>query len=277
MPDDNNDGLMGVAGDEQQTTTSTEQEAASEPRDDGKPTRPDWAPEQFWNAEKNELNGEKLAKSYNDLRAEFNKGRKGLGKTPDSPDGYLEDFKIERERGEGDDKKTLERIREVAGDDPALLAFAEVAHKNGLTDKQFKSLVSDAMFAFDGLMPEPFDLDREIEALGMPTIDDAKNLIATNKNWLDRMHADGTLNEDQYLAARQMGMSALGLQTLNALREQAGEKPIPTNTMRSNGGMKTRAELAEMMKDPRYSEDSPIGEQYRDEVSRGFVALTGGQ
>jgi hypothetical protein len=32
-----------------------------------------------------------------------------------------------------------------------------------------------------------------------------------------------------------------------------------------------------MMKDPRYSEDSPIGEQYRDEVSRGFVALTGGQ
>lgn len=277
MPDDNDDGLMGVPNDEQQQTTTTEQEAAPAPKDEGKPTRPEWAPEQFWNAERNELNGEKLAKSYNDLRAEFNKGKKGQGKTPDSPEGYLDDFTIQRERGEGDDKVTLERIREVAGDDPALLAFAEVAHKNGLTDKQFKSLVSDAMFAFDGLMPEPFDVNREIEALGMASMDEAKALIATNKNWLDRLHASGTLNEDQYLAARQMGMSALGLQTLNALREQAGEKPIPTNTMKSNGGMKTKAELGEMMKDPRYSADGEAGEAFRAEVARGFEALTGGQ
>jgi len=265
----NDEGLMG-AGDEGTETNTTES------KDDGAPARPDYMPEQFWDADKGEVNVENLAKGYTSLRAEFNKANKnGKGSVPDAPDGYLEDFEIPRTRGEGDDAQHLDRVKELNSDDPALAAVAAAAHKHGLTTKQFKGLVSDVMFDLNGMMPEPFDMERELDALGAESRDDALRVINVNKTWLDGLRASGTLNEDQYLAARQMGMSALGMQTLNVLREQAGERPIPLNTSIANGGAKTQGELQEMMKDPRYKEDGPAGDAYRAEVERGFQLLAG--
>jgi len=273
MPDD--DGLMGVGGEEGGTQQQTQQPAeGQQPTGDQKSARPDYIPEQFWDAEKGAARVDAMAKSWADTRKALNEATKASkGKAPETPEGYLDDWTVPREMGEGDDAKKLERIKEISADDPALQAMAQAAHKHGLTDKQFRGMLTDVLYSVDGLMPEPFDLEREIAALGAGSREEALHLIGQNRDWLTRLHDQGVLGEDHFNFAKQFASSAIGLQTLNLLREQAGEKPIPVNTLSTNEGRKTEAELMSMMSDPRYHDTGPVGDAFRAEVEKGYEAL----
>jgi hypothetical protein len=276
MPDDQ--GLMGVGGaDGADGGTQPPQQQSQTPPAGQQPTkaeRPDYIPEQFWDPEKGAPRVDAMAKSWNDTRKALNEATKASkGKAPETPEGYLDDWTVPREMGEGDDAKKLERIKEISADDPALQAMAQAAHKHGLTDKQFRGMLTEVLYSVDGLMPEPFDLEREIEALGTGSRDEALHLIGQNRDWLTRLHDQGVLGEDHFEFAKQFASSALGLQTLNLLREQAGEKPIPVNTLSLNEGRKTEAELISMMNDPRYHDGGPVGDAFRAEVERGYEAL----
>lgn len=266
------DGLMSLDGEgegqgEQQGAGEGQQQGS-----EGAKQRPDWAPEQFWNAETGEIDTEKMAKSWTETRGQLTKAQqqKGKGKVAKDVESLLEGFAIERTRGEGDDAVNLERVGEISADDPALHAVAEAAIKHGLTDQQFKGLVADVLFSVDGLMPEPFDMDRELESLGLPTRDDAIAFTKINKSWVDGLYNSGQIGEDHHLALRQFGSTALGMQAINALREAAGEKPIPVDTSMTNQGKKSPGELSAMMNDPRYHADGPEGDAYRAQVDAEF-------
>lgn len=279
MPDENDgQGLMGIGGEEHQQRQG-EPGTPTDPRDkqptgEQRGARPDYIPEQFWDAEKGSARVDAMAKSWADTRKALNEATKASrGKAPETPDGYLDDWTVPREMGEGDDARKLERIKEISADDPALAAMAQAAHKHGLTDKQFRGMLTDVLYSVDGMMPEPFDLEREIEALGTASREEALHLIGQNRDWLTRLHDQGVLGGDHFEFAKQFASSAIGLQTLNLLREQSGGKPIPVNTLSVNQGRKTEAELVSMMNDPRYHDGGPVGDAFRADVEKGYQSL----
>lgn len=236
--------------------------------------RPDYVPEQFWDGDKNEPRLEQMAKAYGDLRSEFNKLKNdgGSGKAPEEVGAYLEDFKMPTERGEGDDKQVLDRVKAFDADDPALQAFAEIAHKRGWSKETFNEILGETMFAMNGLLPEPLDELKEIELLGGK--DAANKVLDVNKRWLDHQLKTGSFSEEEHAFAKQFAASAIGVQTLNKLREMAGEKPIPVNASHGEG-VKSQADIQAMMDDPLYKDASSKGDAFRARVEQEILKSTG--
>ena len=89
--------------------------------------RPEWLPEQFWDAEKG-ANLEALAKSQRDLRAQISRGDH---KPPEKPDAYalpaIEGVKVEDL---------------VPADNPLWQAVRTEAHKAGVTQAQLNAVLS---------------------------------------------------------------------------------------------------------------------------------------
>lgn len=257
------DGLMGDAHKEgKEPEPETEEPVKGE--------RPESIPEQFWDKDKGEIKSESLAKSYSDLRKQFNKLQKDKGKSEkalETAEEYLEDFEVPKEIETEDGVKSLDRIRDLPNDDPVVVSFSKAAKKYNLSKEQFAGIVTDVLAGANDLMPEPYNREAEIEALGGE--EKAIPVIRTNQNYLLHLHKNGVLNEDQYKYALDFGATAIGVETLNKLRVNAGEKPIPTGAS-VNTGAKTPDECAAMMSDPRYNEEGPGGDAYRAEVEAEF-------
>jgi hypothetical protein len=180
-------------------------------------------PEQFLNKETGEVNVDALAKSYNDLRAEFNRMKNGQqGKSPEDAAEYFKS--VQDEEGKFVMPDGTEKFKEIASDDPAMSAVANAAKEAGLTDKQFKTLVESVMIEWNGLLPEPLNMDAEREKLGK----NAAALVNANKSWVVGLKEQGLLTDDMYARAMELGRDATGVQLMQALREQAGEMSIPT-------------------------------------------------
>jgi hypothetical protein len=96
--------------------------------EDGKPGRPDWVTEQFWDAEKGEVRVQDLAKSQRDLRAQI---ARGDHKPPEKADAYtiptVEGLPAGAIGGEGD---TLWPELRTA------------AHASGISQKQLDALAA---------------------------------------------------------------------------------------------------------------------------------------
>ena len=266
------EGLMGDAHSEGREA-KTEAKPDFEP-DPAKGERPESIPEQFWDKDKGEIKTEALAKSYADLRKEFNKqkGGKKEDKALETSEEYLKDYEVPKEYETEDGVKSLDRIRDIGSDDPVIVSFSKAAHKFGLSKDQFNGIVGEVLSGANDMLPEPFNRDAEMEALGGE--DKALPLIQTNQKWLLHKHKNGVLNEDQYKYALEFGTTAIGVETLNKLRVDSGEKPIPMGAS-VNTGIKTPDEAAAMMSDPRYKEDSPAGNAYRAEVEKEFKKIHG--
>ena len=251
-------------------------EVEPEPQEESQAERPDSLPEQFWDKEKGELKSESLVKSYLDLRKEFNKVKKEKGgkneKALETSEEYLEDFEVPKEIETEDGVKSLDRIRDLPNDDPVVVSFSKAAKKYNLSKEQFTGIVADVLAGANDLLPEPFNREAEMEALGGE--EKAIPVIRTNQKYLLHLHKNGVLNEDQYKYALDFGATAIGVETLNKLRVNAGEKPIPTGAS-VNTGAKTQDECAAMMNDPRYNEEGPAGDAYRAEVEAEFKKTYG--
>ena len=264
-PEHTGEGLMGDAH-------RDDQDPDPEKKDDEVQAgeRPKDIPEQFWDKEKGILKAEALGKSYADLRKEFNKLQKSKqnGKALDTAEAYLEDFQTptEYENEEGE-KVNLDRIRDIPTDDPGLVAYSKAAKKWGLSKEQFEGVMLDVLAGSNDGLPEPFNRQAELDALGGE--DKALPVIQTNQRWLLHLHKTGILNEDQYKYSLDFGTTAIGVETLNKIRVNSGEKPIPVGAS-VNLGAKTPDELAAMMDDPRYKAETPAGNAYRAEVEAEY-------
>ncbi len=238
--------------------------------------RPEDIPEQFWDKEKKAVKAEAMGKSYKDLRNELNKLKQEGKKDPkalEKPEEFLQDYEAPKTfKDEKGDDQDLYRIGNIEKDDPALKVFSEVAAKAKLTKDQFNIIVSKFLGGIHGMLPEPFNRDTEIEDLGGEEI--AGPLIKINQGWLTHLHKNGILNEDQFKYSLIFGETAIGVEVLNAIRVNSGEKPIPKSAS-VNTGIKTPDELQAMMADPRYGKETAEGKAYQEEVDAEFKKTHG--
>ena len=225
--------------------------------------RPGHVPEQFWDKDKGEVRLAALTKSYEDLRKEANRLRedKGKGAALETAEAYLEGFTLSTTRGEGDDTQNLDRVRKFNTDDPALLAFAKVAKKLGLSKDEFDTGLTDFLFDINAMLPPPIDLDSEREKLGGKETAAVK--IGTNKRWLKNLQTSGEINEAELGRGIAFCADALGVQLIDKLRTMTGEAPIPLRGGIVPDGAKSKAELEAMIADPLYRDPGAKGEAYR--------------
>tara|TARA_Y100000310_G_scaffold291453_1_gene319417 strand:+ start:6595 stop:7548 length:954 start_codon:yes stop_codon:yes gene_type:complete len=237
--------------------------------------RPEHVPEQFWDKDKGEVRIEALTKSYEDLRKEANRLRedKGKGAALETPEAYLEGFTLSTTRGEGDEAQTLDRVRKFNADDPALLAFAKVAKKLGLSKDEFDTGLTDFLFDINAMLPAPIDLDSEREKLGGK--ETAAVTIGTNKRWLKNLQTSGEINEAELGRGIALCSDALGVQLIDKLRTMTGEAPIPLRGGIVPDGAKSKAELEAMIADPLYRDPGAKGDAYREKVDEEYKKSVG--
>lgn len=251
-------------------------EGDPKPQEPARPgERPEYVPEQFWNVEKKEVDLEAFAKSYADVRNQNNKLlQDGPGKPLETAEEYLKDF-VPPTRGRaganGEEGSPLDRFEEgLDAGDPAFQAAAKSAKEAQLSKKQFDDFIFAFMENSNALLPEPLNVEKEMEKLG----EGGMAMVQTNVNWVNSLKSNGILNEDQHKLLYEFGSTALGVELVNALRTNSGEKPIPVNAS-VNAGAKTLAECQAMVADDRYREEGPVGDAYRAEVDAAFAKTVG--
>ena len=247
------------------------------PPDEPAPTgeRPDFVPEQFWDIEKKEVDLEKFSKSYADIRNQNNKLIQDGGGTPlQNPEDYLKDFTPPtkgRPGVGGEEGMPLDRFAEgLDAQDPAFLCAAKAAKQAMLSKKQFDEFVISYMEESNALLPEPINVEEELKKLG----DGGEMMVQTNVNWVNGLKRNGVINEDQYKLLFDFGSTAIGVELVNALRTNSGEKPIPLGGS-VNSGAKTPAECQAMVADERYKLDGAAGDAFRAEVEAEFIKTYG--
>lgn len=270
-------GLLAGAGNETAPDFTPEPAQTADPsKAPSSVERPSDIGEQFWDPIKGEVKAESLAKAYNDSRKQNNKLLQqldGKGAAPENAEDYLKDYRPPaRARATGEQKEgdPLDRFGDLDAQDPVIVAMSKAAKNANLSKGQFDDFMQDVMEDIHNILPEPFNAEKEMTALG----ENGKHLVETNKAWIDRLASKGVLNENQYNLMLKFGATAEGVLLTNALRMDNGEKPIPVNASVETG-RKTPDECAAMLNDERYNQDGPAGDAYRDEVSKQF-ALTHG-
>lgn len=189
--------------------------------EDGAPgERPDWVPEQFWNAEQG-YNAGAAARSYSELRADTNARlakaqQMDEGGKPENASDYLKDWKLPD--SEGDDGPDFSRFGELKGDDPALVALAETLHEHGVSQKRFDEIARGVMSRIAEHLPEPFNIEAEWERLGGEERGKkmSAGVAAAAKALVGGEHPYA-LNETEYRAVLRMGRSATEISALSKI------------------------------------------------------------
>jgi len=238
--------------------------------------RPSDYPQHYWNEDKGKGNHLELAKGYNNLRAEYNRlqqerGGEGLEYAED----YLVDYKPpnrSRPSGEQKEGEVLDRYMGMEASDPIFMAMSKFAKTGNMSKGQFDDGMHIFLEDLHNILPEPFNAKAELDLLG----DGGEKMIDINLDWVETLVKNGVVNEDEYTLLLKFGDTALGVQLMNKLRLNSGEKPIPGNLNgNANTGRKTPDECQAMLGDPRYSQDGSAGNAYRSECDRAFAETFG--
>lgn len=180
------------------------------------PQRPEYVPENFWDAEKGEVNIEGMSKSYAELRKAFNE--KNNDKPGENVDDYFsEDFYTE------DGKFKSENV-EISKDDPAIKAAYEAAKNAGMGIKQANEFISQFVAGMESALPPKVDLQEEMGKLG----ENADRLVSGLKTWVDGMKNNGDIDGEVHEAMLELGKTAAGIKALDVLRQKTGELSLPT-------------------------------------------------
>ena len=218
---------------------STDPAAAAS--DTGAPkTRPDYLPENFWNAEKGEPDLEGMAKSWRDLRAKISKGA---------------------HNAPADGKYDTSKFGEDGQDNPMATTMVNWAKENGLSQAQFDDLVDKLQTNAKELMAsEMIDPAQEIAQLGP----NGQAVINGMVDWARGLVNKGVWSKDDFEEFKIMGGTARGLTALMKIREAyEGRVPIESAPVE---GAPSKEELYQMVGDPRYKTDAA----YRQKVERMF-------
>lgn len=272
-----NTGLLASAGTEDETPAPETSDPDTTPEPGTIAERPTYIAEQFWDKQAGTLKDEALANSYNELRKEFNKLSQGKEaqeeKAPGDPKDYLKDFKPPHRTRPGEGQKEgelLDQYKNIQPDDPFFVAMSKAAKNSNLSKGQFDDMMQDVMEELHKTLPEPFNSEKELALLG----EGGEKMVKTNSTWVNHLHKNGVLNEAQFNHLISVGNTALGVEVVNKLRINSGEKPIPVNAS-VNSGQKTPDECRAMVADKRYKEDGPAGDAYRKTVDAAFAETFG--
>tara|TARA_R100001082_G_C4355002_1_gene156409 strand:- start:652 stop:1437 length:786 start_codon:yes stop_codon:yes gene_type:complete len=233
------------------------------------PSRPDFVPEKFWNAESGEVRLEDAFKSYSEIekkgRQRGDKMREEImaeieaettANRPETMDDYelvVPEF-LQEQLGEDD-------TYEFNQDDPLLHFWKETAHELGFGQEDFNKGVEAYVNAQMAMQP---DLEAEIAKLG----ENGQDRAAHVAQW-----AEKTFSPETYQALFNFAQSADSIVALEEVMGLANEPAfIP-----SNGGDGTQhlslAQLKEMQKDRRYNDPAHFDHEFVKKVTEGFERL----
>jgi hypothetical protein len=215
-------------------------------------TPPEGLPKDFIGADASETLG-KLLTGYQDVDKRFSGLREklaGMPKPPDSPEGY--------------EYEPSEKLKGYFGDldkNPVFKQAREAFHKHGVPAAQFSGVIEDLYGPLieQGLLPEPFDPAREVNAFQQAYGMDrdkaaaalteaevfAKGLSAQLKDVPEAMKQD--------VADMMMGLTdtAAGNVLLRALSGRLAENGIRVSGDGGEQGMLSKSDLQKLDGDPR--------------------------
>ncbi|MBJ7535289.1 hypothetical protein JDN40_14350 [Rhodomicrobium vannielii ATCC 17100] len=199
-----------------------------------------------------------------------------LGKpsgVPEKADGYELKF----------DDDFTKRFGDLKSDDPALAVFREAAHKAGLPQDKFQSVIGSFYQALHekGLLDAP-DPAAEIEKLAPKTGDpatrklEAYKRISTLDTGLKGLVNQGVITDADYKELQGNFSTAESFQALEKLVTRATGKEHGLQNggaAAPGGGSFTRADLDAALNDPRYSTTSPTySPAFRKEIDAKWEA-----
>lgn len=204
--------------------------------------KPDYLPENFWDADKGEANYESLSKSWSDLRKTISQGKHK------APEGG---------------KYDTTSFGENASEHPIANTLVGWAKDNGLSQAQFDDLAGKIKSQAEEVMAgQMIDPKEEAKQLGP----NANAVIDGMVNWARGLVNKGVWGADDFEEFKVMGGTAKGLRALMKVRESyEGRIPIETAPM---DGAPSKDDLYQMVGDPRYKTDPA----YRQKVEKMFSA-----
>jgi len=194
--------------------------------------RPENVQAQFWNAEKGEVDAEKLSDAYNTLRTKMDQGKHKV------PDQY--------------DVSSISTLESVDENDEMLAGFRELAKDQGLNQGQFEELTKFYLESTGALESEiKFRRDEEMTKLGR----NADTIIKSTDDWLQRFHSAQVLNDGELEAISSASNNAAFISALNKIRRSYNEPNIPSASAQVDIAPVTLADAQAMMGDPKYGSD----------------------
>ena len=203
--------------------------------------RPDWLPENFWNAEDGQANYEAMAKSWADMRKMVSQG---AHKAP--PDGKYDTSVFKSEN---------------INEDPLASAYLGWAQKYGVSQAAFNEMAAQFQEITQQMAPPPMDAAAEMKKLGP----NAQAIINSMAEWGRGFVNKGVWSNDDFEEFKVMGGTAAGLNALQKLRS-AYEGRIPTQSVQIEGAP-SKEELYQMVGDPKYQTDPA----FRKKVEQAFA------
>jgi len=220
-------------------------------------TKPEYVQDKFWDADRNEVNLENLASSYNSLE-------KKLGsRTEDLSKQIRQDIELERlSKAPEEYKVNLPELPEnvdvsVSDDMEIVQWWKETAKSNGLSQEQFDQGVN--MFINNAIATLP-DINVEMEKLG----DTAKERIEAAELWSKK-----NLSPDAYNTFSSVASTAEGVKAIEEIMKLTKDSPIPTTPTQVSVTPDIQ-DLKSMLNDPRYYDSNQRDPAYVKRVEQLF-------
>jgi len=203
-------------------------------------TRPEYLPENFWNADKGEANLEAMSKSWSDLRKMISSGKHKAPENGKYDTSVFGDTDIEK--------------------DPLAKSYVDWAQKWGVPQGAFDELVGQVSELAAQNAEPPIDTAAELKSLGPNGAAVVNGMV----DWARGLVNKGVWSKDDFEEFKFMGGTAKGLRALMKVRE-AYEGRIPIESAPVEGAP-SKEELYAMVADPKYKTDPA----FRQKVERMF-------
>jgi len=220
-------------------------------------SKPEFIQDKFWDAERNEVNLENLASSYNSLE-------KKLGsRTEDLSKQIREDLEMEKLKSAPEEYKVNlpelpENVDVTVSDDMEIVQWwKDTAKKNGLSQEQFDQGVE--MFVNNAMATLP-DINAEMQKLG----DNAKERVEAAELWSKK-----NLSPESYQTFSSVASTAEGVKVIEEIMKMTKDSPMPSTPTQVSVAPNLQ-DLKSMINDPRYYDSNRRDPAYVKRVEELF-------
>lgn len=220
-------------------------------------SKPEFIQDKFWDSERNEVNLENLASSYNSLE-------KKLGsRTEDLSKQIREDLEMEKLKSAPEEYKVNlpelpENVDVTVSDDMEIVQWwKDTAKKNGLSQEQFDQGVE--MFVNNAMATLP-DMNAEMQKLG----DNAKERVEAAELWSKK-----NLSPESYQTFSSVASTAEGVKVIEEIMKMTKDSPMPSTPTQVSVAPNLQ-DLKSMINDPRYYDSNRRDPAYVKRVEELF-------
>lgn len=220
-------------------------------------SKPEFIQDKFWDSERNEVNLENLASSYNSLE-------KKLGsRTEDLSKQIREDLEMEKLKSAPEEYKVNlpelpENVDVTVSDDMEIVQWwKDTAKKNGLSQEQFDQGVE--MFVNNAMATLP-DMNAEMQKLG----DNARERVEAAELWSKK-----NLSPESYQTFSNVASTAEGVKVIEEIMKMTKDSPMPTTPTQVSVAPNLQ-DLKSMINDPRYYDSNRRDPAYVKRVEELF-------